>query len=59
MKDYLKSEEEVLQEQEVNAQQGLSEAQAARRLEEHGKNKLVESKRRPSGNGSYPSWRTP
>ncbi len=47
MKDYLKSEEEVLQEQEVNAQQGLSEAQAARRLEEHGKNKLVESKKTP------------
>lgn len=47
MKDYLKSEEEVLREQDVDAEQGLSEAQAARRLEEHGKNKLVEAKKTP------------
>lgn len=47
MKDYLKTVKEVLKEQDVDAEQGLSGAQAARRLEEHGKNKLVESKKVP------------
>ena len=47
MKEYLKTGEEVLREQSVDAGQGLSEAEAAGRLSEHGKNKLVEAKKTP------------
>ncbi|MFR2847423.1 MAG: HAD-IC family P-type ATPase [Hungatella hathewayi] len=45
MKEYLKTGEEVLREQSVDAGQGLSEAEVAGRLSKHGKNKLVEAKK--------------
>ena len=47
MKEYLKTGEEVLREQSVDAGQGLSEAEVAGRLSKHGKNKLVEAKKTP------------
>ena len=47
MKEYLKTGEEVLREQSVDAGQGLSEAEAAGRLSKHGKNRLVEAKKTP------------
>lgn len=47
MKDYLKSVEEVLKEQDVNREHGLTDAQAAKRLAENGHNKLVEGKKEP------------
>lgn len=47
MKEYLRTGEEVLREQSVDAGQGLSEAEAAGRLSKHGKNKLVEAKKTP------------
>ncbi|MEG0565801.1 MAG: cation-transporting P-type ATPase, partial [Hungatella sp.] len=45
MKDYLKDKQAVLKEQGVDGEQGLTTAEAARRLETNGKNKLVEAKK--------------
>lgn len=47
MKDYLKTIKEVLDEQEVEKEQGLTDEQAAERLLEHGKNKMAEAKKAP------------
>lgn len=47
MKDYLKAVEAVLKEQDVDREQGLTDSQAAKRLLEHGPNKLVEGKKEP------------
>lgn len=44
MKEYLKGKEEVLQEQNTT-ENGLSGSEAAKRLEQNGKNKLVEGKK--------------
>ena len=41
MKEYLKSKEEVISEQKTTME-GLAVSEAERRLEENGKNKLVE-----------------
>lgn len=45
MKDYLKTVQKVLEEQQVEEVHGLSEQEVEKRLEEHGKNKLVEGKK--------------
>lgn len=45
MKEYLRSMQEVLKEQKVQGESGLTGAEAARRLEANGKNKLVEPKK--------------
>ena len=44
MKEYLMSKEDVLQEQN-STENGLSGNEAAKRLEQNGKNKLVEGKK--------------
>ena len=44
MKEYLKSKEEVISEQKTTME-GLAVSEAERRLEENGKNKLVEGKK--------------
>ena len=44
MKEYLRSKEEVIAEQQ-STEQGLTAAEAAKRLEQNGKNKLVEGKK--------------
>lgn len=43
---YTKPSDQVLQEVDVNLQQGLSQAEAKRRLEENGPNKLAEQKKK-------------
>ena len=43
MKEYLKSSEEILREQN-STEHGITEEEAARRAEQYGKNKLIEAK---------------